>query len=99
MDQPRQIVGNVAVERAAVAFVIEQERLAGRTARDTRGRGVGDVESDRRVIEVKAFSREWRSGVLYFTPPQLREGGQNQDYYVYIVENVGQGNPSKFGLL
>jgi hypothetical protein len=92
------IVGNAAVEQAAIDFVIDQERLHGRSAKDTRGRGAGDVASEERVIEVKAFSGWWRSGLLYFTPPQLREGGQNADYYVYIVENIGQGDRSKFEL-
>jgi hypothetical protein len=89
---------NSATERVAIAFVIKQERLQGRVARDTRGRGAGDVESDGRVIEIKAFSGSWRSGVLYFTSPQLREGERNADYYVYIVENIGQGDPSKFAM-
>lgn len=90
--------GNPAIEKAAIEFVIEQERLQGRTARDTRGRRAGDLESDSRIIEVKAFSGRWRSGLLYFTLPQLREGERNADYYVYIVENVAQGDPSKFDL-
>src|SRR5713226_7813270 len=90
--------GNRAIEKAAIEFVIEQEWLYGRAARDTRGHGAGDVESGGRIIEVKAFGTGWRSGLLYFTPPQLREGEQNADYYVYIVENVAQGDPAKFDL-
>lgn len=95
------ILGNTAVERAAVEFVIEQERLQGRSARDTRNTGAaGDVESDGRIIEVKASSQyALRStGLLYFTAPQLRHGSENSDYYVYVVENVAQGDRSKFEL-
>lgn len=98
MADVAQRPGNPAVEKAAIEFVIEQERLQGRTARDTRGRGAGDIESDGRIIEVKAYGGWWRTGLLYFTPPQLREGERNADYYVYIVENIAQGDPSKFDL-
>lgn len=103
MDEPEQILGNPAIEKAAIKFVIEQERRQGRTATDARGSGLGgrgDVESDGRIIEVKAFS-QWGlrgTGLLLFTPSQLREGERNADYYVYIVENVAQGDPSKFEL-
>jgi len=90
--------GNRAIERAAIDFVIEQEQRRGRTARDTRGHGAGDLESDGRIIEVKAFGGLWSSGLLYFTPPQLRQGEANANYYVYIVENVAQGDPSQFDL-
>ncbi|MDQ6857489.1 MAG: hypothetical protein M3Z65_00665 [Chloroflexota bacterium] len=100
MDELTPIVGNPAIEAAAVAFVIEQERLEGRTARDTRGHGGGDVESDGRTIEVKGFSK-WglkSTGLLYFTPPQVRQAESNPHFYVYVVENVAQGDPSKFEL-
>ncbi len=97
------IRGNPAVEFAAIRFVIEHERREGRIARDARGSGLGgagDVESEGRVIEVKAFSG-WglrSGGLLLFTPAQLTEGKRNPNYYVYIVENVAQGDPSKFAL-
>jgi hypothetical protein len=89
---------NRQLEDVAVEFVIAQERAHGRNARDGRGRGPGDVESDGRVIEIKAFSGKWRSGLLYFTPPQLRAGETDPNYHVYVVENVGQGDPAKFEL-
>jgi hypothetical protein len=97
-EQWEAILGNPAIENRAVEFVIEMERQEGRSARDTRGRGAGDVESEGRVIEVKGFSRYGlRSArVLYFTSPQMREGQRNENYYVYVVENVAQGDPSKF---
>lgn len=98
---PQPIVGNAAVQRAAVQFVVEYERAYGRNARDTsRGGAPGDIASDGRVIEVKSCGGfDVRTdGLLYFTPPQLREGGSNPEYYVYIVENVRQGDPTKFEL-
>jgi hypothetical protein len=102
-DELEQILGNPAIEHAAIRFVIEQERRHGRSARDARGSGLGgagDVVSDGRIIEVKAFAK-WglkTTGLLLFTPGQLREGARNVDYYVYIVENVKQGDPAKFEL-
>jgi hypothetical protein len=50
-----ELVGNRAVEDAAIAFVVEQECRAGRPARDARGTGApGDADSPPRTIEVKA---------------------------------------------
>jgi hypothetical protein len=103
MDEWEQIIGNPAIEKAAIAYVIDCEQRQGRAARDARGSGLGgagDVESDGRIIEVKAFSK-WglkSTGLLLFTPAQLREGERNANYYIYIVENVAQGDPSKFEL-
>lgn len=95
------IRGNRAIQRAAVEFVIKSELAQGRSALDTsNGGAAGDVQSEGRVIEVKAcggFDLRARR-LLYFTPPQLREGERNPDYYVYIVENVAQGDPLKFEL-
>ncbi|MGH2796140.1 MAG: protein NO VEIN domain-containing protein [Thermoleophilaceae bacterium] len=89
---------NQQLEDIAVEFVIAQEREHGRNARDSRGRGAGDVESDDRVIEIKAFSGRWRTGLLYFTPPQLEHGERDPNYHVYVVENIAQGDPAKFEL-
>jgi len=58
------IAGNRAIEQAAIDFVIEQERRQGRTARDMRSHGAGDLESDGRIIEVKAFGGSWSSGMV-----------------------------------
>ena len=97
------IAGNTAIENAAIDFVIEYERQQGRTARDARHSGqggVGDVESDGRNIEVKAFST-WglrTTGLMLVTLGQLREGLERDNYYIYIVENVAQGDRSKFEL-
>jgi hypothetical protein len=56
-----EIVGKKAIEDAAIAWVIDLERAAGREARDTRHRGApADIESPPRVIEVKAFGKSNR---------------------------------------
>ena len=72
-------------------------RLFGREARDTRRvPGAADVESSGRIIEIKASSG-WAvrsNGLIYITGPQLRRAS-DLNYYLYIVENVSQGDPSK----
>lgn len=51
-----ELVGNKAVEDAAIAWVIALETRAGRAAKDTRYRGApADVESPPRLIEVKGL--------------------------------------------
>lgn len=58
--------------------------------------GAADVESSGRIIEIKASSG-WAvrsNGLIYITGPQLRRAS-DLNYYLYIVENVSQGDPSK----
>jgi hypothetical protein len=100
MDEPvAELRGNKAIEDAAIARVIELERAAGREARDTRYRGApGDVESDDRIIEVKAFGKSNRGFGLWLETRQVDEARQNPNFYVYVVENVRQGDSSKFTL-
>lgn len=85
------------IEDRAVRFVIDQERRLGREARDTRRKpGAADVESSGRIIEIKASS-DWAvrsNGLLYVTGPQLRRAS-DPNFYLYVVENVSQGDPSK----
>lgn len=99
-EQPEPIIGNKRIEDAAIRFVIEQERRAGRDPRDTRHHGAAaDVESGGRVIEVKAFGGWLRAqGALLLEARQVREAQQNAEFYVYVVENVAQGDPSRFEL-
>ena len=53
--RPPELTSNRAVEDAAIAWVMDLERAAGREPRDTRYRGApGDIESTPRIIEVKA---------------------------------------------
>lgn len=54
-----ELIGNKAIEQAAIEFVIEVERKAGREAKDTRYRGApADIESPPRIIEVEAVGKE-----------------------------------------
>jgi hypothetical protein len=91
---------NRAVEDAAVAFVLSYERHQGRSAADTRGTGApADVQSDRRLIEIKAYGRSARGQDLWLEPRQIEEARANPDFRVYIVENVRQGDPDLFQLI
>ncbi len=95
---PEPTVVEEKVEDRAVRHVIELERRLGREARDTRRvhGAPADIASGDRAIEVKASSG-WqvrKNGLLYITGPQLRRAG-DANFYVYIVENLGQSDPSK----
>lgn len=91
------IVGNKAIEDAAIRHVIELERRLGRDARDTRYRGAAaDIESANRIIEVKAVGGQLRGYGLLLEPRQVEEGLSNPKFFVYVVENVAQGDAGKF---
>lgn len=94
------LIGNKLIEDAAITFVVEQERSAGRDARDMRYRGTAaDLESGGRVIEVKAAARFVRSsGFLMLESRQVEEAKHNPTFYVYVVENVAQGDTALFEL-
>jgi uncharacterized protein DUF3883 len=97
---PEPIIGNKKIEDAAIRFVIDRERAYGRAALDTRHRGAAaDVESEGHTIEVKAFGG-WlcAQGALLLEARQVEEARRNSHFYVYIVENVAQGNPAHFEL-
>lgn len=48
---------------------------------------------------MKAAARSVRSsGFLFLEARQVDEVRKNPNFYVYIVENVGQGDPSAFEL-
>ncbi|HEY6202504.1 MAG TPA: DUF3883 domain-containing protein [Candidatus Limnocylindria bacterium] len=97
---PEPIIGNKNIEDAAIRFVVDQERGFGRAARDTRHASApADIESDGRTIEVKAFGGWLRTqGALLLEARQVDEARRNSEFYVYVVENVAQGNPAKFEL-
>jgi Domain of unknown function (DUF4268) len=102
MQEPSQIkpiIGNKKIEDAAIQFVIQEERRLGRDAKDTRYRGApADVESSGRIIEVKAVGGMLRGYGLLLEPGQVEQGRTNPNFYVYIVENVAQGDTAKFEL-
>jgi len=92
-------LGGRHVEDAAIAWVLELERAAGREPRDSRYRGVAaDIESPPRVIEVKAFGRSCRGEDLWLEVRKVEEARRNPDFWLYVVENVRQGHPAHFTL-
>jgi Domain of unknown function (DUF3883) len=94
-----EVIGNKATEDAAIAWVMQLEMAAGRSPRDTRYRGApADIESPPRLIEVKAFGKSTRGDDLLVEPRQLAEARGNPHFYIYVVENVRQGDPSLFTL-
>lgn len=93
------LTNNKAVEDAAIAWVMELERAKGRDPKDTRYKGApADIESPPRVIEVKAFGTSNRGYDLLMEVTQVEEARRNPDFYLYVVENVRQGDPSQFTL-
>lgn len=94
-----QLTSNKAVEQAAIAWVLEIERASGRSPTDSRHRGApADIESPPRVIEVKSFGRSDRGFFLWLETRQYEEASTNSDFYIYVVENVAQGDPANFTL-
>jgi hypothetical protein len=97
---PEPIRGNKAVEAAAVLWIMELERQAGREPVDRRHeRGFpADIESPPRIIEIKASSTSYRGWFLPLEPAQLEAAFSNDNFYIYVVESIGQGDPAKFQL-
>jgi Domain of unknown function (DUF3883) len=94
-----ELSGNKAIEDAAIAWVIQRERALGRDARDARYTGSpADIESPPRLIEVKAFGTSNRGYGLWLEVRQVEEVLRNPNFYVYVVENVRQGDPHSFTL-
>ena len=90
---------NRAVEDAAVTYVLDWEFARGRPSQDTRGRGAAaDVAGEHRTIEVKAYGGSARGQDLWLEPRQVAEAGQNPDFWLYVVDNIRQGNPDEFRL-
>lgn len=93
-------MSNLAIEDAAIAFVLDWEAAHGRPSRDTRGTGVaGDVAGATRTIEVKAYGGLARGQDLWLEPRQVAEGRHNPNFWLYVVENIRQGDPAQFRLL
>lgn len=78
---------------------MELERANGRQPQDTRYKNApADIESPPRLIEVKAFGTTTRGYDLPMEVRQIDEARRNPNFYLYVVENVGQGNPAEFTL-
>lgn len=94
-----ELSGNKAIEDAAIEWVMGLERDAGRRPRDTRYEGApADIESPPRIIEVKSFGTSNRGYDLWLEVHQVQEAKANPEFYVYVVENVRQGDPGQFTL-
>ena len=94
------LTSNHAVETAAVEFVIGYELRRGRLAVDRRYRPgyPADIESDGRLIEVKASGTSFRSWFLPLEESQRAAALSNDAFFIYVVENVRQGDPARFTL-
>jgi hypothetical protein len=91
-----EIRGTKAVEDAAIAWVMAIERKAGRDPTDTRYRGApADISSPPRLIEVKAVGTTSRGYDLWLEVRQVEEARR---FYVYVVENIRQGDSAQFTL-
>jgi hypothetical protein len=94
-----ELLGNTAIEAAAIEWVMKLERAAGRDPRDTRFAGApADILSPPRVIEVKVFGKPNRGYDLWLEPRQMGEARSNPKFFIYVVENVRQGDPALFTL-
>jgi hypothetical protein len=96
-----ELRGNKAIEDAAIAYVMERERAAGREPIDTRYIGApADIESPPRLIEVKAVGKLTGrgDGFMWLETRQVEAARKNPDFFVYLVENVRQGDPALFTL-
>jgi Domain of unknown function (DUF3883) len=94
-----ELMGNKSIEDAAIAWVMELERAEGREPCDTRYSGrEADIVSPPRLIEVKAFGRSNRGFGLWLEVSQVEAARRDSDFYVYVVENVRQGDPALFTL-
>ena len=95
-----ELTGNKAIEGAAIAWVMDLERAAGRAPVDRRYERafVADIESLPRIIEVKASYVRYRGWFLPLQPVQVEQGRVDPNFYIYVVENVAQGDPAKFTL-
>jgi hypothetical protein len=93
-----ELIGNRAIENAAIAWVIELEREEGREPIDSRhSGGAADIVSPPRVIEVKAVGKQsCRGEDLWLETRQVEEARHNPDFWLYVVENVRQADPTRF---
>lgn len=99
-DLPQPLSGNKAIEEAAIAFVMRLELEAGRSPIDRRyvTSFPADIESAPRIIEVKAVGGSQR-GMVSAAGSAPGAGSESQPHFwIYIVDNVRQGDSMTFGL-
>ncbi|MGY1746763.1 hypothetical protein [Blastococcus sp. SYSU D00695] len=95
-----ELRGREQIEGAAIAWVIEREQGEGRPARDVRGEGAGDVVSGDRVIAVRACPTSSRGHDILLECWRYVAAKDDPDrFWLYLVENVAQGDPARFELI
>ena len=95
-----ELSGPKQIEDAAIEYVIDRERAEGREALDTRHHGPADVVSGDRVIEVKACGTSSRGYELWLECRQYVAARDDPEHFwLYLVENVAQGDPGQFRLI
>ena len=79
---------------------MQLERAVGRNPIDRREDPAfpADIESLPRIIEVKAFATNSRGYDLSLETRQVMAARHDPDFYVYVVENTRQGDPTLFTL-
>lgn len=99
-DKFLPIVGNRKIEDAAIAWVIDLERGAGRDGKDMRSAPgfPADISSPPRTIEVKAVGLSVRGADLPVEATQLARARADPNFWIYVVDNVAQGNIDHFRL-
>jgi hypothetical protein len=95
-----RLSGNRIIETAALMWVMEVERRAGREPVDKRSeRGFpGDLESPPRTIEIKAVGGDARGADLPLEESQINAATGDHEFFLYLVDNVAQKNPEQFRL-
>lgn len=94
-----ELRSNKEIENAAIAWVLTQEEAEGRLPKDVRFSGAPyDIDSPPRAIEVKAFGGSNRGFGLWLEVSQVDEARRNPNFFVYVVENVREGDPDHFTL-
>lgn len=88
------------VEPAAVKWVMDYERSLGHAPTDRRHDRAfpGDIDSPPRIIEIKSTATSFRGSFLPLEPVQVEHARSDPHYCLYVVENVGQGDPRRFTL-
>jgi hypothetical protein len=92
------LTGNRAIEDAAIRYVMDLERHAGREPIDRRYEATfaADVSSPPRTIEVKAVGKDQRGWFIPVEPRQYDAARSDPEFYFYVVYNIGQGDPAAF---
>src|SRR4051812_5977514 len=95
-----RLVGNRVIETAAIDWVMDLERAAGRVPIDRRSVASypADIESPPRTIEVKAVGSDARGTDLPVEVAQVERARSDPEFYLYLVDRIAQGNRGHFRL-